>query len=1087
MTDASALASKAKTTLKVRPANYGVTHLYWSFLSSGWDSVTLVRNLNGYPTAITDGETLYTWTSDPSTSKTYLGVTSKYHFFDTGSAITSSTINPGKGVTGTSLQGKTAYYALFMTYTVSSNQYVTRSAFASTPVIKDDGMLNALMNSIPAVYKADGTDLQDFIGLFAFHLSLYKQQATNVFDMHNPLTVDSKLLAELLNQFGASLYGGMSVAQGRTLLANLIESYTQSGSTAGIKNFIELYSGYSSYIATSPVPGGGVNMVLDYNSASFVESTGNWYPSIVTGSTAFNASAPYAPFISWIKSSEASVVPYGTNVSDAYQGIFKDKGFLKITAVLGATQDVTLRLGSKITIAATTAATAATSVVCKPLIAKVGDYVIHPSVEAGTYVTAVNTTTAALTLSNKLNSNVATNDEIRFSAVALDRQSSLEAHIPVAASTAYTFSAFFNRGSYTGKSVKLAVMWYDKAGTLLSTSTYGTTLNTASGSANTWQGASVTATSPVNSKYAMPIITFISCVNGDIMYVDGVQFEAGSGATTFQDARVVNITVQPNRINEVLNPSFETNTTYWWTSNDIAPVLSSASGAAVTTRTTAAHVTGSYAGSVTLTTPAVKSGNITKGSVSATATVTTVGAHGYTTGDTVYIKVTGSELIGGGVITTTSTNVFTVGAFAGTAFSSASCIMYKANAAGINIRAIKPSFNELVPVSSASYDLSGNIVVNTAWPIYFTAGSTVTGGSTVPNDMTDTNDVQTTIISVDSATTFTTSSSGTNTSSLFDNNAYVFSTVLTNFFMSKNIYFNNSTTSATVSGITIDANSQYVFNLSAKLAAATTGVGVAALPYIITNPNDNTNYRIDNLPTISGVSCVNNVATFYTNTPHQFLKSDKVQIFGLPSTYYVDAANTVTAASFNTTNANTIYTITEVGDKYFKATRTTAMTTTAVGRVYFNAGVANASIAYAMWDISTNWVRMSVPGNSIGLTLGANNYTKAIAGLYVVQTFDTNNTGATLNVLVDNALLEKGGSRNFYFDGHYDGHALYDAADRDTRWEGTADASRSYYYKDLAYAQARLKDILPDSILYGSGTLGVGPGWAAIYNLIYSA
>jgi phage tail-like protein len=473
MTDANALAASSKTTLYVRPSNYGVTHLYWSFISTGWNSVTLVRNVDGYPTSITDGETLYTWTSASSQSSTYLGISSKYHFFDTGAPNTSSTVNPGKGVVGTSLQGKTVYYALFMTYTVSSNQYVTRSATASTPVIKDDGLFNNLLEFIPAVYKPDNTDLEDFLGLFAFHLSLYKQQATNIFDMHKVPTVDAKLLTALLNQFGASLYGDMSVSQGRTLLANLIEMYTQVGSTAGIKNFIELYTGYNSRISPggvpgAEVPGGGVNMLLDYNSSSFVESLGSWVPNTGTG-TGYAATAPYNSFASWIKTSEASVYPYGYSGSDAYQGIFASKGFLKMTAVLGATQDVTLKLSPKITVAVT--GTAATNtLVCKPLIAKVGDYVINPSVKKGTYVTGVTATTASLTLSNNLESTITAGTEVWFSPVAEDKQAALEANIPVVDVNQYTFSAFFNRGSNAGKSVKLAIMWYDSTGTFLSTS-----------------------------------------------------------------------------------------------------------------------------------------------------------------------------------------------------------------------------------------------------------------------------------------------------------------------------------------------------------------------------------------------------------------------------------------------------------------------------------------------------------------------------------------------------------------------------------------------------------------------------------------
>ena len=138
--------------------------------------------------------------------------------------------------------------------------------------------------------------------------------------------------------------------------------------------------------------------------------------------------------------------------------------------------------------------------------------------------------------------------------------------IPISASTAYTFSGY-SQAATTARSVTALIAWYDSKGTLLSTSSAGSGVTNTAGS---WHRFSKTATSPSNAYFAVPHVKIASTVSSEKHYFDAFQFELGSSATAFQDARQIQITLIASRINELLNPNFETNTSNWTFTNGTA-------------------------------------------------------------------------------------------------------------------------------------------------------------------------------------------------------------------------------------------------------------------------------------------------------------------------------------------------------------------------------------------------------------------------------------------------------------------------------------------------------------------------------------
>lgn len=82
---------------------------------------------------------------------------------------------------------------------------------------------------------------------------------------------------------------------------------------------------------------------------------------------------------------------------------------------------------------------------------------------------------------------------------------------------------------------------------------------------------------------------------------------------------------------------------------------------------------------------------------------------------------------------------------------------------------------------------------------------------------------------------------------------------------------------------------------------------------------------------------------------------------------------------------------------------------------------------------------------------------------YAKTTFTWSNPAAAQQLWVDDFMFEKSSTVNNYFDGS-NGFSIAS----DILWEGTANASRSHYYKNLSATQLRLNSEIKNYIMYGS-------------------
>jgi hypothetical protein len=145
--------------------------------------------------------------------------------------------------------------------------------------------------------------------------------------------------------------------------------------------------------------------------------------------------------------------------------------------------------------------------------------------------------------------------------------------IPVTAGSAYSFT-IYSRAKTNARSVSINIDWYTRLGVYISSGTAATSTNSTSA----WTRATtVTATAPSNAYFAVPTVSIASGGAGEIHYFDAAQFEAGSSATDYVDARRIDIKLGANRINLAKNPSFESVTTNWTATG--ATLATDASGA----------------------------------------------------------------------------------------------------------------------------------------------------------------------------------------------------------------------------------------------------------------------------------------------------------------------------------------------------------------------------------------------------------------------------------------------------------------------------------------------------------------------------
>lgn len=592
------------TPFTATPSKQGQITLNWTDPSGSWSKLVLVRNPYGFPVNAWDGTRLLT----------------VYNGSDPVIYVDSTDLK----------EGYFYYYSIFVFNTVQYSWVNAGNAYALS--VKDCGNTNRLYDYLPEVYKITqpysatsdwyNQSLYDFLSNFGFELD-YEQSLTDLLvNKYDTQKVSGALVPTLMNQFGLTYEPGLGLQQNRIMLRDGVTLNKQKGSKEGLIGFIKDFTGWGvpTPISGTPNPSVsgitvGANMMLDYNDSSFEESTGHWTSS--DGTAQIDHLKTFTITSVSLTSNVATLV-IGPNNYDVGNQILVDG--LPLPLFNNSITPVTLTAvdqSSYVSFSLTGTDISSTSGY-NPATGTYGTLTPYPTpwVEPTTPTLFPNKSKGVMAVYNASTSSQTVN-------VYCGDDAPITKGIPVTASTTYCFSVYASKGNYTARNVTLKIKWYDRFGVYISTSSGSAVSdNTAPFSAS--YRPYVSAAAPATAYYACPGISIASIggtASNEHHYFDAAQFEAAASPSSFDEARQLHIVLRANRINELINPHFESPITPWTATNASTSVVN------------------------TYAEPDVEVFSISAGSiVTNTATITLTLPHSIPVGKSVYISgVTGAN------------------------------------------------------------------------------------------------------------------------------------------------------------------------------------------------------------------------------------------------------------------------------------------------------------------------------------------------------------------------------------------------------------------------------------------------------------
>jgi len=604
-----------------KPSGYGSIVLNWESPTNSWSNIVVVRNPYGFPINPWDGTQIV---------NALFGSSVPVYYNDTGL-----------------IQGQYYYYSIF-TYDLTLYKWLQVATTFGVSV-KNFNNTQTMYNYLPDIYKISqaytassdwaNPTLYSFLSNFGFELDTEQTIASLLYSKYNPPSVNGNFVPVAMNQFGLTYEPALGLQQNRILLRDGVTLATQKGSARGLRAYLKDFTTWGIPVPTAGTPNPSVsglttgkNLMLDYNDSSFEEGVGHWVST--DGTSDIDQLGTFNITSLSVTSGVATLVigahqyDVGNNItiSGLPQVFFNTTSPVTLTAV---------NQNSSISFS-TTASNMVSSTGYNQNTGAYGKVLPYPGAwsEPTAPVLFPNKTSGIIALYNNSTSNQTITAYCGDSAP-------VTMGIPVTVGTTYCFSVYAAQGA-TAKTVSAQIKWYNRFGVYLSTTT-GTGVSDATATFSASYRPYVSAAAPANAAYAVPGIS-IASVGGSATnehhYFDAAQFEVASTPTAFDEARQLHITLRANRINELVNPHFDSPVTPW-----------TATGASTTLATQIAEPG--------ITTFAITSASI----VSNVATVTLSTGHNLPVGTSVYISgVTGAasaNYVGTRVITGVTINTFT--------------------------------------------------------------------------------------------------------------------------------------------------------------------------------------------------------------------------------------------------------------------------------------------------------------------------------------------------------------------------------------------------------------------------------------------
>ena len=504
-------------------------YVNWQAPSGTYSAIRLVRNQNSLPETAEDGVIVWEQVS---------------------SSITKTSFNDGGGIEDTAgipiVPGKPIYYAMFLF--TSDNVWVPAGAVYDV-VPSSHGSTDSLIRSLPRVFTSkeqtpigepDPTsDLYYFTDGIGFTLDESLTFLDLLLPDHTRISTPVSLLPLETQNFGLTPEPGMSIKSQKQLVREAFYMYSHKGTANGLGTYVESLTNYAPTITTSS------NLLLSVQDSTFYNSTGNW---IATNAT-ISSSTDEAPV--------QQLTDKYIDLNYSCKIVASGAGSMTLGADSPILKGVPITPGTQYTLSAQIISpTSAGSI--KPAL----KFYDKNGKQIGSDLTPASGTAATGSWG-----------QITYSATTYSQYSSVVASaVGVSGSITYTTPTThqFTVGQHvtvsgfttSGFNVSNATITAVTATTFTITNSYtGTSLTTES-------GISVPATNNVNAAYAG--ITFSWSAAGTY-YIDCVSLQTG-GTASYDEARAVDILLNPNKSNLIYNPSFENNATDNWTLSGSASV-----------------------------------------------------------------------------------------------------------------------------------------------------------------------------------------------------------------------------------------------------------------------------------------------------------------------------------------------------------------------------------------------------------------------------------------------------------------------------------------------------------------------------------
>ena len=427
--------------------------------------------------------------------------------------------------------------------------------------------------SEPDRYKPNSTtqtDLYNFLSAFGYYYDYLRQDVTNVKNLSDHRFYPSAMLVTNLENLGFSYEPTLGDNYHRTLYRASQIINTFKGSRAGVRTYVTALTHFENSITL------GTNLLLDYNQASFEETVTGWRVSqsitpeissktitntqVVAGVATITTSAAHG----YVAGNPVTV--NATNSSAVYNGTW-------IIASAPTTTTFTYAVST------TTVASASNSgtVIFNQLSARkfadsaaeLGSALSSPKDSSLTIasVALVDTLYPPRNSGYGLIASAGTTDITVTNYVAGNPQYV----VPIGETRSYQFFGYARKASTNTSAtanIKAGVMWLDRSGNQIGTTTYGTavTLSTS------WQyfessNVDTAISAPLGAVFAAVSIVINAPAANDRFFLDFLSFNEypgqygdetfGAGQAIYEDARSIKINLSGVRTNYLPNPSFE--------------------------------------------------------------------------------------------------------------------------------------------------------------------------------------------------------------------------------------------------------------------------------------------------------------------------------------------------------------------------------------------------------------------------------------------------------------------------------------------------------------------------------------------------